>query len=581
MGFCDAQFQCLQLAAFNATSPTRGSSLTVLLSEPGETQIVFRRCRDGPLNLDVALGTATWFNEPIVKVLEGLAFAIEALQGSISLASGEPPLQVVCFTDGQDNMSTPSVENLQGLVQAIKCILGPSKNERLYQPLTKIERPEFTESGARKIPVWLFWMLIGPGAKPLQKDGPNEITVVNATVPITVACRMPQQRVGTNSKFNVGDHVWLRKPGWVLAAAAEPGIISLTSPDSLREVVIIACPSADKPGFTVLHSDEVEELNVEASRFCRSPEEAPEEAAGEPEQVRFAEAMLQEQALRLCHAASTEPGRLLKVPGDIWAGTGLDSSKGTSGAERFSQAGLAALKKSRIGEVPLDTLERATAQVGKNECMFLMPPPPGFIEGLMHAVGAASQVLVAKEHQPAQTIAHTVLMAMGPGLPVDMTNLPQHYQVEEKVCRPVLAIVRHLASIRVLKCCGGCYEVEDNAVLCLRAACRFLSPGWDAITRSHFKFRRGGPTRLLGPDATRMLVQDATRMLGRDTPQSQQRSRSLTALGWQCASGPRRSRASVATPPMTPQHRRGLRSINSASALVMSPKATVRHGLVK
>jgi hypothetical protein len=240
------------------------------------------------------------------------------------------------------------------------------------------------------------------------------------------------------------------------------------------------------------------------------------------------------------------------------------------------------LNKTRIGEVPVDTLRRATAQVGKNEGMFLMPPPPGFIQGLMHAVGAVAHDLVAQEHRAAQAIAHTVLMALGQGLPVDLTNLPQHYQVEERVCCTVSAIVGHLASVRVLRCLGSCYEVEDNAVLCLRAASRFLEPGWDAITRSYFKFRREGPARVLGSDATgRMLAQDATRVPGQDTLQRQQRSRSVTALGPQCASGPSRRRPSVATPPMTPQQRRGLRSVSSASSLVMSPKATVRYGLAK
>jgi len=504
MGFCDAQFQCLALAAVNAMSPAQGSSLTFLLSAPGETQIVFRQPRDPPCRMLVALGTATWFNEPVVKVLEALAFAMEEVQTGLVVRGGEPPVQVVCFTDGMDNMSHGEVRSLQGLVDAVNRIVGPKKNEVLYQPLTKLgQRKEFTASGAQKIPVWLFWVLIGPGAQPLLNSVPNEITLVNAVVPHNGGvAHVAPRHAGSGIGFNLGQVAWLRPPDWVLASE----VPTLTDPNARRQVVIIGCPDANNNTYTVLHQDDVEEMNVEGKRlmllFQSSLETAQTctETAAKVSQGDFLRLQAQAdtlncQALRLVNAASTNPGSLLKVSRNIWESK--DPGAASSSASRdeldsLGRAGHAALTRAKIREVPSETLAEVNSIIGKDE-QFLAEPPEGFLQNLMQAIGGASCGLVEREHAVAQAITHAILTALGQGQLIQSNDLFQHY-VEisgqsmtgqsESLLRPALAALSHLASVHVLQQWSFTYSVEDSQILTLRAACRFLEPGWDAIARS-------------------------------------------------------------------------------------------------
>merc|ERR1712048_1074260 len=156
MGFDQCSITALSLATQNALAPKVGSSLVFLLAGPHETQVFFRRPGDAPLDVSVNLGSCTWFNEPILRSLMALAPAVEALSLGASIVGGEPPLQVICLTDGMDNCSPASLTRLPALVNAVRQITGPSRGEVLYRPVVGRQDAESPEA-ANQVPVWLLW----------------------------------------------------------------------------------------------------------------------------------------------------------------------------------------------------------------------------------------------------------------------------------------------------------------------------------------------------------------------------------------------------------------------------------------
>ena len=115
----------LALGYYNAATPASGSTLTILLAAPGETQIKFARAAaPPPASTRIPLGSATWFNEPIVRVLTALAPQVERLSTTVETLgwrppAEEPPLSVFCLTDGMDNQSPSVLGDLHSLVRAI------------------------------------------------------------------------------------------------------------------------------------------------------------------------------------------------------------------------------------------------------------------------------------------------------------------------------------------------------------------------------------------------------------------------------------------------------------------------------
>merc|ERR1719313_2069435 len=82
-------------------------------------------------------------------------------------AQGQPPLQVLCITDGFDNCSIESVRSLSGLVRELKQITGPATGHKLYLP-TAGPVPKHTtlmEGESPKVPVWLAWIACGLGGQ--------------------------------------------------------------------------------------------------------------------------------------------------------------------------------------------------------------------------------------------------------------------------------------------------------------------------------------------------------------------------------------------------------------------------------
>merc|ERR1719281_1383125 len=117
-----ASMHALFHAYRQAVAPVSGSTLSFLLAAPGEAEFLFARAGAAePEQVRINLGSATWFNEPVLRTLASLAPAVEALlddartQGyslRIEDSEKEPPLQVLCLTDGMDNSSPTEMRDL-------------------------------------------------------------------------------------------------------------------------------------------------------------------------------------------------------------------------------------------------------------------------------------------------------------------------------------------------------------------------------------------------------------------------------------------------------------------------------------
>ena len=171
--------EALGLATVGAAFPTRGTHVTLFCAAPGETQVLVRRAADGAgavgalrRVVTVTLGSATWFNEPVLRALLALAPAVEALRASgAAWRCDEPPLQVVCVTDGLDNCSPPAVATLPGLVRALRNVSGPRGGGLLYEPMAGVPRRGAAVPGGR-VPVWLLWVALGGGGRQLLEAAP-------------------------------------------------------------------------------------------------------------------------------------------------------------------------------------------------------------------------------------------------------------------------------------------------------------------------------------------------------------------------------------------------------------------------
>eukprot|EP00927_Polykrikos_kofoidii_P051619 TRINITY_DN45411_c0_g1_i1.p1 TRINITY_DN45411_c0_g1~~TRINITY_DN45411_c0_g1_i1.p1 ORF type:complete len:1075 (-),score=171.14 TRINITY_DN45411_c0_g1_i1:90-3251(-) len=184
---CDVvTYDALQFAVMSSLNPSHGSTLTLLFAAPGDTEIIFRRPGDQPIQMGFELGSATWFNEPVVRTLRFLAPLVEALDfNSWTARRNEPPLQVLCLTDGEDNCSPSQLKTLGDMVNELKAIVGPATGKKLYTPVTgSFARPTNTA----KVPVWLAWIACGMGGQNmLESNACKDICIVDAVT-------LPQDR---------------------------------------------------------------------------------------------------------------------------------------------------------------------------------------------------------------------------------------------------------------------------------------------------------------------------------------------------------------------------------------------------
>jgi len=199
MGCDEITYEALQLGIHNCLHPQTGSTLTFLFAGPGETQIFLRRPGDKELAFNVRLGSATWFNEPILRTLTFLAPLIENLDTHSWMAQhGQPPLQVLCMTDGQDNCSPQGLNSLGKLVREIKDIKGPEKQQTIFAPITGPLAKNKNVIDMGKVPVWMAWIAVGMGGQQLlmDKSVPKEICLVDAVVAPRLRDELPELEEG-------------------------------------------------------------------------------------------------------------------------------------------------------------------------------------------------------------------------------------------------------------------------------------------------------------------------------------------------------------------------------------------------
>mmetsp|Transcript_17354 Transcript_17354/g.20818 ORF Transcript_17354/g.20818 Transcript_17354/m.20818 type:complete len:1018 (+) Transcript_17354:409-3462(+) len=201
---CDnTTLEMLHMGVQSCMNPVRGSCLTFLLAGPGETEVVFRRSSDGAAqSLSVNLGCSTWVNEPVARALTLLAPVWSRNCSMVEFHNyiatyNEPPLQVLCMTDGLDNRSPSNLSNYTGLVEAVRAILHPESagahaGEPVYLPLrggagesVATITEELRASNSPQIPLWLCWIACGLGSQRLLDKvatAPPELVFVDAVV---------------------------------------------------------------------------------------------------------------------------------------------------------------------------------------------------------------------------------------------------------------------------------------------------------------------------------------------------------------------------------------------------------------
>ena len=131
--------------------------------------------------VDVKLGCSTWFNEPVWLILRALVPLVEALKHA--LPSSQPPLSVVCITDGMDNQSCSLLGTLPQLADAVGQIKGlATPCEPVYAPLGNWKpRDVMAALGIGRVPVLLVWVALGAGANSmLEQAVPGRLVVVDA-----------------------------------------------------------------------------------------------------------------------------------------------------------------------------------------------------------------------------------------------------------------------------------------------------------------------------------------------------------------------------------------------------------------
>lgn len=504
MRFDPFTHMALGLAALNALSPTRGSSLTFMLSAPGETQVFFRRPSDPPLPLSIRLGSSTWVNEPILQTLQALAPRLEAL-GIASWASshGEPPVQVVCVTDGQDNCSPTGLRNLSGLVSAIKEITGPLTNSQVYRPMADPKelccKDAIIGKNASQVPVWLCWLAMGSaGQQFLRHNASRDVALVNASVP-GGGCNSTMRISSSNSDFGVGSRVGVKRPSW---EPREP--MSIIPANQIRDAIVVDVSEATST-YTVMYDDDIQETEVDSTRFAKGDQ--PTDAKPD---VKFL------MALSLVEAATTEPRSLMKL------GT-LDIWKEGQPEKVLAKANM---RVELLERALMTKLRKANELVGLELC--LPPPPEGFIPNFMTSIGSTACLpsWSQQERNLGQKIMYAALMQLLQGCTVFSSHLSRvcgdycgilaadfvaQRGLDERsldswldeLALPALQAMNFLVAAGVLGVCEAIVDCENEdclrcrrvpqkafvlsdtsqSISALATLCRFLKPTWDALER--------------------------------------------------------------------------------------------------
>jgi len=502
-----------------------------MLSAPGETQVFFRRPGDPPQPLSIRLGSSTWVNEPILQTLQVMAPKVEALDvAGWAQTHGEPPLQVVCVTDGQDNRSPSELRDLNGLVSAIKDIVGPRGNQ-VYRPMAdpreRCKKDAIVGSGATQVPVWLCWLAMGSAGQQFLKaaqgqlsappgvsaprGASKDLTIVSAVLPGGV-CDVTITSCSSSAAVAVGSRVFVKRPTW---ESREP--LSLVPANQIREAIVVKVldSSLTTPEmYTVLYDDGVEETDVDSTRFAFY-EEPPSELGAD---------MI--MGLCLVEAATTEPCSLMRLDNpNIW--------KDGEPEKILAKAGM---KPAVLERMLRAKLQKSDEMVGLK--LSLSPPPEGFLQKFMASVGASAPLLRwnAQERALGQRIMYATLMQLAQGCIVYSNHIAQacgdwcrRYAAQinntaedlvvqngltgraleswkEDLAVPTLQALNFLVAEQVLQVsevvidceredCARCKVSTQKAFVlldasqgicalsALTAVCRFSTPTWDALNR--------------------------------------------------------------------------------------------------
>ena len=197
MGFDKTSLAALTMGQKRAHEIDRGSCIVFLLAGPGETQLSFHRASDGapPYADTIELGCSTWFNEPVFLVLKALASIITDIIDIDTASYEEPPVSVICLTDGMDNQTCQELRHLESLAEAINGIRDPEERN-IYSALgswkeadkRRMAKPEV--GGRAVIPVWLVWCAVASGASKLLEQGSKSVAIVDATYQVEASTDM-------------------------------------------------------------------------------------------------------------------------------------------------------------------------------------------------------------------------------------------------------------------------------------------------------------------------------------------------------------------------------------------------------
>lgn len=465
-----------------AATPKTGSTLTFMLAGPGETQFMFSRVgaaatAEGSLRL----GSATWFNEPVIRTLASLAPAVEQLIDDAKKAgqslridndAAEPPLQVLCLTDGMDNCSPCEIGDLFGVVAAIRGLVGPSTGRSIYEPLSPISRsaPIGTD-GVDRVPVWLMWVAVGCGGRQFMEDAvPGAVTLVDATSITTTDVPLDRTKVERWEipvpDLDAADSV---KPGhYVSVAQLSEGDEDDPLASGTRNAIVLEDVDVEadlERQVVVLYSSGGTE-EVLVSRCTRvippAPPRVQSKTVGTAGQVQD-----------LLNAAFMDQRSLARA-----AVQNRDGSK---------------VVPALAPVAPADPDEPVIAP--SIEEVKFEPLPPDYVVSMMRTLGDASRSLSAEDRVKAQRIAASVLseimgsrtvftghFAQNYAPPLGFHRLPNH-----RICGPALALLKQLAALGVLKtaekplrckCCEEevqtAYTAWDPCVPALAVALRLL-----------------------------------------------------------------------------------------------------------
>jgi hypothetical protein len=583
----DATLSALALGFYNAATPARGSTLTLLLSAPGETQVFFavpaakprdaqprdtqprdaqprdahnhtarkqqaaatsaqpsddganipfschvacdqRAGEPAPSAVRIPLGSATWFNEPVIRCLSALAPHAERLltasRGATREVGGgapdmggpgrEPPLSVFCLTDGMDNVSPSALGSLHGLVSAIDGLVGPERGRPVYEPRAPGARGAVPRgrrataaiaAASERVPVWLMWIVLNDGGRQFSEAPlPSAITLVDASPCSSSGGGNTSGAPATSRRDDEGDV----QPGHLVTVRAPAGAVV---PTTAREALVLEVVADDEMAASTLgeagaHAAHAAEGTAESSggssavlvmytafggteRVCASrcrrirtaAAEAPSAAPAMRSSAAPAMRSSDESTLALVDAAFTDPAGLARAA--TLNAHGVTVVPATTPVPAVDPSKLRAVRG--LAASSIDALEYA-------------PVGRGLVLSLITTLGRAAQTLDAPGRAVAQRIVYAVLGEVAAGRTVLSGHFLQRYapdatsrarrtsgstvahdearaKFEDAVCAPALRLLERLTALGVL-------TANERAFGCSRAQCACSAKYQQAFT---------------------------------------------------------------------------------------------------